>query len=200
MFCQAESLFCKCAKIQPMKSYTKFFLKIFVFVLLLFGSYYLFILKPRLELPNKLLKAEKTISEHSSTLIQNRLSFVELTRLDPNSANFSIEKSNVISKLKETNKEGLGLIQKQGSIPEINEELTKRFFILLSETKKIYEEQENLLERVFETKTYEEGVEILKSDQAVGLLTRHTNLILEYKFWLNFINGKQEELVYQTVN
>jgi hypothetical protein len=183
-----------------MKSYAKFFLKIFVFVLLFFGSYYLFILKPRLELPNKLLKAEKTIGEHSSTLIQNRLSFVELTRLDPNSANFLIEKSNVISKLKETNKEGLDLIQKQGSIPEINEELTKRFFILLSETKKIYEEQENLLERVFETKSYEEGVEILKSDEAISLLTRHTNLILEYKFWLNFINGKQEELVYQTVN
>lgn len=183
-----------------MKSYAKFFLKILVFVLLLFGSYYLFILKPSLELPNKLLKAEKTISEHSSTLTQNRLSFVELTRLDPNSANFSIEKSNVISKLKETNKEGLDLIQKQGSIPEIDEELTKRFSILLSETKKIYEEQENLLERVFETKTYEEGVEILKSDQAVGLLTRHTNLILEYKFWLNFINNKQEELIDQKVN
>ncbi len=80
------------------------------------------------------------------------------------------------------------------------EELTKRFSILLSETKKIYEEQESLLERVFETKTYEEGVEILKSDQTVGLLTRHTNLILEYKFWLNFINGKQEELIDQKVN
>jgi len=167
---------------------------IFLFLL---GSYYLFFLKPQLTLPNKLNSVEKTLSEHHTTLLQNRLGFFELTKLDPNSANFNIEKSNLVGTLQKTNKEGLEAIDKAQDIPNIDKELSKRYKELLSETRKVYETQNKLLEKVFATNSYEAGVKVLKSEEAVLLLTSQTNLLLEYNFWLERINKSRAQLTQQ---
>lgn len=177
-----------------MRNYLLLLVKITIFVSLLFTSYYLFVLKPGLEFPNKLLSAEKSLFLHHNNLLQNRLSYVELTRLEPNSANFSLEKSSLVSTFQKTNQEGIELVSREDRIPEIDKELDKRFPTLLSETKTIYEDQNKLLEKVFATGSYEEGVTILKSEESINLLTRQTNLILEYEFWLDKMNQKQKSL------
>lgn len=159
---------------------------VFIFTLFLLG-YYFFFLKPKLELSNKISRTENILSEQLSSLLQNRLSFVELTKLDPASASFDLEKSNLVGTLKSTNEKGLKVSQEVQDIPEIDKDLSKRYKALLSETKEVYEAQNALLEKVFSTGSYESGVELLKSDEAVEILTLQTNLVLEYDFWLRKI-------------
>lgn len=161
-----------------------------IFTLLLAG-YYFFFLKPQLELPNKLTKTEKVLSEHHTTLLQNRLAFVELTKLNPDSAVFNLEKSNLVGTLQKTNEEGLKALENPTIPPEVDESLSERYIGLLSETKAVYEKQNELLEEVFATNSYEAGTKILKSDESISTLTDQTNLVLEFEFWLKKINSLQ---------
>ncbi len=133
--------------------------KTLILVAAISGIYYFFFLKPS-------IKAQKELAQNHANLVQNRLAYVELTRLDPKSASFDIEKSNLVAKLKETNKKGL-----EDSSTSLA-------------TRQIYERQNKLLEKVFATKSYQEGVSVLKSQEAVSLLTDQTNLILEMEFQL----------------
>ena len=149
-------------------------------------------LKPKLELTNKFLSAEKVLNQHAFNLTQNRLSFVQLTRLNPKSASFDFEKSDLVGTLQKTIKEGLEAFEAKRETPSIDPKLSERFPALLEETKEIYKRQDGLLKRVFETKSYGEGVAIMKSSEAIELLTKQTNLILEYQFWLDEINRRQE--------
>lgn len=166
-----------------------------VLLLILFlASYYLLILRPQLTLPNKLLKAERQLSRHRSTLLQNRLALVELTRLDPDSAGFNLEKSSLVATVQETNKEGLEALTKPTAIPEVDKKLSGRYQELLSETRGIYEEQGEFLKRVFATDSYKEGVEILRSDGAISILTDQTNLILEFEYYLNRLKELRQVL------
>lgn len=146
-----------------------------------------------MELPNKLSRAEMALSEHMDNLLQNRLSFVELTKLNSTSASFDLEKSNLVETLKSTNKEGLKAAQKAQDMPEIDKDLSKRYPSLLSETEKVYQGQNTLFDEVFSTDTFESGVDILKSDKAVEILTLQTNLVLEYDFWLKKIQQIRAE-------
>jgi len=176
-----------------MSSRIAFLIKILAITLLLFGTYYLFFLRPKLELASNLLNSEKILARHHTNLLQNRLSYIELTRLDPKRANFNLEKSSLVGTLQKTNEEGLKNINEDKEIAKIDGKLTERFPALLAETKKIYEDQESLLEKVFATKSYAEGIVILKSEEAINLLTRQTNLILEYQFWLEKMEKLQGE-------
>jgi len=159
--------------------------KTFVFLILLLAGYYFLFLGPKLAFPSKLLQAEERLAQHHSNLLQNRLSFVELTRLDPNSTGFNLEKSNLVLIVKKTNEEGLNALEKQSELPKIDNDINSRYESLLGETRTVYEDQEKLLEKVFATDSYQEGVEILYSEEAIELLTRQTNLILEYDFLLS---------------
>jgi hypothetical protein len=154
------------------------------FILLLVGYYFLF-LGPKLAFPSKLLQAEERLAKHHFNLLQNRLSFVELTKLDTNSADFDLKKSNLVGTLQKTSKDGFKALENPPKLPEVNKELSDRYQELLNETRKIYEDQERLLEKVFATDSYKAGVEILKSDESIKLLTRQTNLILEFEYWLS---------------
>ena len=110
---------------------------------------------------------------------------MELTKLDSNSPGFDLEKSNLVTIVKKTNEEGLKALSGQSELPKIDNDLNNRYKSLLEETKTVYEDQEKLLEKVFATDSYEEGIEILYSEEAIELLTRQTNLILEYDFLLS---------------
>lgn len=176
-----------------MSSRIAFLVKILAITLLLFGGYYLFFLRPKLELTNSLIQAEKTLGGQMFNLTQNRVAYLELTHLEPKGGNFNLEKSNLVGTLQKTIKEGRDSLAGGVKIPNIDPKLTERFPTLLEETKTFYERQDKLLKKVFETKSYPEGVALMKSQEAVDLLTKQTNLILESQFWLDKINKLQGE-------
>jgi len=159
-----------------------------IFLIFLFlGSCYLFFLKPKLESQNKLEKAKNILSEHHTNLLQNRLNFIELTKLNPNSGTFDLEILNLTGILKKTNEDGLKILEAQPQLPKVDKELSERYDNLLSETKAVYEKQKNLLEKAFATNSYKAGVEILKSDESISILTDQTNLILEFEYYLTLL-------------
>lgn len=172
----------------------KIIIKIILILLALLLAYYFILLKPKLELPNALLKTEKVLSQYHANLLQNKIAYVGLTKLNSNSANISAEKSHLISTLQQTNKEGIELTKKKQELPKIDSELTRQFPKLLEKHKQILEEQNQILDELLQLKTFEEGLELIRSNRSVEMLTRQTNLILEYEFWLDKINQKQSEL------
>ncbi len=158
--------------------------KILILLTLFLIGYYFFILGPRLAIPEKAAQLEKEIGQHYFNLLQNRLAFVELTRLNPGSAAFNLEKSSLVETIQKTNQEGQEALKKAGELPKVNQEFSEKFPELIEKTKQVYQKQNQLLERVFKTNSYEAGIEIIKSDESVELLTQETNLILEYQYWL----------------
>ena len=139
------------------KPYLILFLKIAIFTAILLIVYYFAILKPRLEIPNALLDAERNLSKHYYTLIENRLAYTELTRLDTTSGNFEFEKGEIIAKIKKTNEEGLKNLENplklkivKGAPNEtlnfLNEGLPKAYSTLLEKNKKVYLEQKSIIE------------------------------------------------------
>jgi len=93
----------------------------------------------------------KEVSIHCSNLIQNRTAYISLAKLNPEDPNFDIQKSNLIDIISQTNAKGL-------ESP------------LNAEEKSILERQNEILVKVFATKSYEGGGAILKSDESVKLL------------------------------
>jgi len=149
-----------------------FLLKVLFFLGILLFAYYL----PLSNLDSaqeKLISAKTQIQKNRANLVQNRISYIELTRLDPNSGNFDFEKSDLITQIKKTNKDGLD----DSTFPE--------------EAKEIYKKQNMLLEKVFATNSYAGGVAILKSQESLEMLKDQTNLIMEWEFQLQ---ERQKEL------
>ncbi len=103
---------------------------------------------------------KKDASLHYSNLVKNKLAYVSLARLNPKNDGFDIEKSNLIGIIKDTNK------------TELKNPINAK-------EKGILTRQNTILEKVFATKSYEEGVFILKSEESVALLTDQTKLIEE---------------------
>ena len=159
-----------------------------VLLLLLLSLGYVFlILRPKINLANKALEAEKIVAEHHSNLLQNRLAYVQLSKLDSESPSFDHEKSELIATIKKTNKEGLKNIEEEHEIPELNENINNDYDELLQTTQEVLEKQNNLLNKVFQTSSFEQGTIILKSNEAIEILTEQTNLILKYEFLLSKI-------------
>lgn len=138
-----------------------------ILLTLLLTGYYFVVLRPQ---PNN-----SALAIHHATLLQNRLYLVELTRLDETSPNFDPDRTNLVGLLRETNRAGLEQIQSDTSTNNAD---------LLNESSEVYNKQTILLDKVFETKSYEEGVEILTSTESAELLTEQTNLILKLEFLL----------------
>jgi len=159
-----------------------------LFFLLLVGGYYLLFLNPQIRHSQALLEARRVIGGYAFNLDQNRIAFVELTKLDPQTGNFNFEKSDLVSILQKTGKDGLEQLEKEIKIPKIDPQLKERLPVLIAGTKKVYQDQDKLLKKIFATGTYATGITIMKSPEAVELLTKQTNLILEYQFWFEEIN------------
>lgn len=130
-------------------------IKVLVILGTLSAGYYFGYLKPH--------QAKiKEISVHYLNLVQNRMAYINLAKLDRKRPDFDIQKSNLVDIIRQTNTKGL-------ENP------------LTPEEKRIFERQNEILAKVFATASYEEGVIILKSEESVGLLTDETKLIEEYK-------------------
>ena len=163
------------------------FFKTLFISLAIFSTYYFFFLKPKIELTQNRSETIKILSLHKDTLIQNRIAYITLTQLDADSANFNAEKVGAVNTLKTTRENGLSDIENNKVIPNVNKELYNRLPYLLSDLKRVYEEQNEILEAVYATESYDEGLTILKSEKAVKLLTMQTNLILEYEYWIEVL-------------
>ena len=100
----------------------------------------------------------REVSIHHSNLVQNRTAYVGLAKLNSQDPSFDSQKSNLIDIIRVTNSKGL-------EKPLNNEE------------KRIFEKQNEILVRVFATKSYEEGVVILKSNESLQLLIDEAELI-----------------------
>lgn len=87
--------------------------KILLVLAILTTGYYFFFLKPKADSAAN----EKLLSKHYSILLQNRLSYVELTKLDPKGGNFNLEKSNLVGTLQKTIKEGRDSLASEVKIP-----------------------------------------------------------------------------------
>ncbi len=103
---------------------------------------------------------EKNVSIHYANMVKNKLAYVNLAKLDSKSPGFDTEKTNLVGIIKETNKDGL-------EKPLDNKE------------KEIFTRQNTILNKVFATKSYEDGVVILKSQESVANLADQTKLIRE---------------------
>lgn len=167
-----------------MNNISKIITKTLALFAILSLGYYFLVISPQNSFSNKIRQLESGLSTHHTNLLQNRLTFVELTKLDPDSASFNIEKSNLITSIQQTNEKGQQALKKIAKIPEIDQELSDRFPSLIEETKQVYLQQNDLLEKIFATDSYEAGIAVIKSSESITLLTKETNLILEYKYWL----------------
>lgn len=135
--------------------YFIFALKVILILTVISAGYYFAYFKPHQ------IKI-KAISEHYSNLVQNRTAYVNLAKLDSNSPDFDNQKANLIDIIKKTNAKGL-------ESP------------LTDEEKRILTSQNAILEKVFATTSYLDGVAILKSDESVKLIREETELINNYK-------------------
>ena len=134
-------------------------LKSLIFTAVLVVGYIgLFIIQTN-QLPNFLKEAETHVSEHYVTLLENRLALTELSRLSTNSPNFSNQQQELLSKLKETNKAELKLVNKQkepssfffpttNKFSVFNSDISKPFAAILKKSKNLLEKQQSLLKKI----------------------------------------------------
>jgi len=168
-----------------------FTFKVLAFIAIFSSLYYFFILKSQILLKKEKLELVSALDRHKSLLTQNRLAYVELAKLDPKSSIFNDDKSNVIGHIQDSNKKGSEIsdsFKPLAKEPGFNQKITDLF----KDSKQIYIEQNSLLDKVFTTKSYGDGLKILKSDESVALLTRQTNLILQYDFLIKQIQGSNK--------
>lgn len=115
------------------------------------GVYYFLFLLPQ--------KTQSQIQRQEYfNLLQNRVAYVELIKLNPQNPNYTSQKIDLIAKIKETNKKGLEAQNK--------------------DIKKVMEAQKEILDKLFQTKTYEGGITLLTSTKSIKMLTSETNLLI----------------------
>ena len=170
------------------KYYLNLIGKVLFFSLIFTSFYYFLFLKPEIQTQKDLSLTENTLNADLTNLVQNRISYIELTRLDTKSINFQTEIANITKEIRETQNKGLELINNKNSLPPIKN-IEINFPVIMEETESVYIKQKELIGRVMQTKSYEEGLKVLTSDEAVSLLTKQTNLISEYRFWLEKIEN-----------
>lgn len=131
-----------------------FMIKVLLILTVALLGYYFGYLKPH---QAKL----KEIGVHYSNLVENKNVYVALTKLNLDDPGFNDQKANLIAVIQETNRIGLAKV-------------------LNSKEKEIFTKQNDILVKVFATKSYQDGVAILKSEESTKLLTDETNLIGEF--------------------
>lgn len=132
-----------------------FVLRVVLLLAIISSGYFFLYLKPQ---KAKSLK----YASHYTNLIENRNAYINLAKLNVNDPGFDFTKANLIDIVKKTNTQA------------INNSLT-------NEEKEILIKQNEILEKVFATSSYEEGVVILKSGESVKLIKEETILIDKYR-------------------
>jgi len=170
-------------------AFSKIFLKVIILTTIFSVLYFFFYLIPKAKEIKKRKELTNFLIPYKNILVQNRIAYIQLTKLDPRNPKFNNQKSNLVSILKEEGLKKFENLEKENqNLPEVKG-VSEKIPPLLTKTKDTLLELEKLLQKVFETKTYEEGLKILKSDEAVKLLTRQTNLIIEFDSLIKQLNS-----------
>lgn len=133
-----------------MRNITPFLFKIIVVFAIISLTYLVFVVYPK-------IKEVKLANLNYQNLVQNRVAYVELIKLNPEDPSYQSQKIDLIAKIKETNEKGLKSERQ--------------------DVKEIMQTQKEILNDLFKAKTYEEGIKILKSEKSVKMLTNQTNLL-----------------------
>ena len=114
-------------------------------------GYYFFFLKPKIEIPKKLLEIEKQLAEKRLNLSQNRISIMELPKLNPEDSNFAEYKNNLINTIAQTNEEGIKALEKKFKTKNVTSSPNEfSYFInsrLIPEMPVIFEKNVEILNR-----------------------------------------------------
>ena len=132
-------------------------LKVLICTGLFLAANYPLFLYPKLLISNALINTKRTLSTHYYALLQNRLSYMGLTKLDLSSGNFEDEKSEIIGELQKTNEDGLKnlenpkKLEKVNSAPReiltfLNKDISTAYPSLIEKNKKVYEEKNKFIE------------------------------------------------------
>lgn len=167
-----------------MKNIKNILIKTILISFLFILTYYFLVLLPSKIRSKNLQEAQKEVSLHYINLLQNRLAYTELIKLDSDSPNFNLEKTELVNQIKNTNDKGQKKLKENGKV-FISSNLQKKYEAILQNTEDFFKDQENILNEVFATDSFTEGIDILKSGQSIEILTRQTNIILEFQWFLN---------------
>ena len=120
----------------------------FITLVTLLSLFYFYSLKPKLELPEKLIDAKKAISANHYNLLQNRLGIVGLATLDPTGRNLGSEKASLLDKTIQTSEKGLENLQNPPLIKALEKNSSISTQDLFEENKRILEKQKGLLKQL----------------------------------------------------
>lgn len=189
--------------------------KVVALLLIFLGLYYILFLAPKIALPNAFLESQAVFAEHRTNLVQNRIALVELARLSPNSADIFNKEAELLKKLQATNEQGIKLLEENKELPSVagvgngflyflNNDLPVTLQSLRLKERQILEEQQSLIASLIDliqqsatapkAEVLSTQFALIRSDSSVKLLTRQSNLILEYDFWLKKISDYQAKL------
>lgn len=167
-----------------------FIAKVFLLSLILAGIYYVLVLIPAVRAAAEREQAKIELARHSALLSQNRIAYSNLVRLHPGSPVFETEKSATIVGLRSSREDALSLLKSDRQVAMTDSRLTSRFPSLLTDTHKFYEDQQQFLGQVFDTRDYQDGITLLKSSESADLLERQTNLLNEFLYWEQILEGQ----------
>lgn len=139
-----------------MRSGLRLAVKTLIFTLVLLAVYYFSFIRPELALPNALVKSQSILASQHFNLLQNRLTLLELTRSDSTAANFNEEKSDLLSKLDKSNKDGLKQLKAETKLPKIyrpfdqtsdflNNQLAQAYLDLAEKNRRLLQNQQLLI-------------------------------------------------------
>lgn len=157
-----------------------FIARVLLGLILILGSYYLFILRPSLAIPQKLFDIRKILVEAQYNALQNRIAHIGLTRLNPASGRFTYSRERHLTNIEKTVKKARERQQKPLSLPK-SEGLEGNFISFLkgvSETLpglyekevKNYEEQAKLIEKANGFNKVVEKIYLYRTSRDIGEL------------------------------
>lgn len=171
--------------------------------LILLTGFYLFFLKPKIEIPKKLLEIENLLTDKKLNLSQNRVSLIELTKLDARNREFPETKDQLLITILESNEKGLKGLEKEfktkgvTSTPSeisnfINTKLLPGIPILLEKHKEILERQKQILPKIEDIEKISKNLFIYDPVRDLGsvkLITEKAELVNRIA---NTINGLED--------
>jgi len=152
--------------------------KISLSFIIITAAYYFLFLQPQ----HQLYQTQQALLTHRTNLVHNRLAITQLTKLQPNTTYQTQEQASLLKQLQTTNQQSLEAIENQPPVP--TKKLQEQTNNLFSQTQTLYQDQQTLITQLQATNNLENQQNLLKSPEAITLLTRQTNLILEYDGWI----------------